>query len=134
MKIAASTSDGETIDHHFGNALGFVVLTIEEGKVVNTELRDLAEDPPPPVTEEPAHHSHDHHHENGENHQCRSGKLLNLIPDCSVVLSRGMCEEVYGKLQEAKLGPLLTDVVSIDEAVQAYAEGRLENHPELIRE
>ena len=40
MKIAVITDDGKTISQHFGRALHYQVLTIEEGKVVDREMRD----------------------------------------------------------------------------------------------
>jgi len=40
MKIAAVTNNGKTIGRHFGRALHYVVVTVEEGRVVyeNTKL------------------------------------------------------------------------------------------------
>lgn len=40
MKIAAITEDGKTISNHFGRAPYFLVATIEEGEIVQRELRD----------------------------------------------------------------------------------------------
>jgi predicted Fe-Mo cluster-binding NifX family protein len=40
MKIAVITDDGKTISQHFGRAPYYLVLTIEEGKIVNREMRD----------------------------------------------------------------------------------------------
>ena len=40
MKIAAITDDGKTISQHFGRAPYYVVVTVEEGKIANFELRD----------------------------------------------------------------------------------------------
>jgi predicted Fe-Mo cluster-binding NifX family protein len=126
MKIAAVTSDGKTIHPHFGEALGFIVVTLEDNKIVAKDVRNLAEE----LVQEPTPH---HNSNEGQPHQCRSGKLLELITDCNLVLSGGMCKGVFSKLQRAELSPFLTDVVNIDQAVQTYLEGRLENHPELIQ-
>ena len=40
MKIAVITDDGKTISQHFGRAPYYLVLTIEEGKIVSREMRD----------------------------------------------------------------------------------------------
>ena len=40
MKIAAVSEDGVTISQHFGRAPFYVVLTIEDGKIVARETRD----------------------------------------------------------------------------------------------
>jgi len=58
--------------------------------------------------------------------------MIAVIADCDVVLSRGMGRGMYQNLQQAGIFPILTTVPNIDEAVAAYLQGRLENHPELI--
>ncbi len=40
MRIAVITDDGQTISQHFGRALHYLVVTIEEGKITQRELRD----------------------------------------------------------------------------------------------
>jgi predicted Fe-Mo cluster-binding NifX family protein len=42
MKIAAITEDGTTISQHFGRAPLYVVVTVEDGKIVNKETRNKA--------------------------------------------------------------------------------------------
>ncbi|MEN6409046.1 MAG: cupin domain-containing protein, partial [Anaerolineaceae bacterium] len=39
MKIAFITDDGKSISQHFGRASYYLVLTVEEGKIVNREMR-----------------------------------------------------------------------------------------------
>ena len=38
MKIAAITEDGKTISLHFGRALSYLVLTVEEGVITQREI------------------------------------------------------------------------------------------------
>ena len=40
MKIAAISEDGTTISQHFGRAPYYLVITVEDGKVVSKEKRD----------------------------------------------------------------------------------------------
>ena len=40
MKIAAVSEDGVTISQHFGRAPFYVVVTVEDGKIVSREKRD----------------------------------------------------------------------------------------------
>ena len=40
MKIAAVSEDGVTISQHFGRAPFYVVVTVEDGKIVAHEKRD----------------------------------------------------------------------------------------------
>ena len=137
MKIAAVTNNGKTIGRHFGRALHYVVVTVEEGKVIARETRDKA-----------GHHDfsregegksdREHGHGSGRHHgfgagaQSRHARMLAAIADCEVVLSRGMGAGMHHNLQQSDIQPILTRVADIDEAVTAYLEGRLEDHPELV--
>ena len=40
MRIAAVTEDGITISQHFGRAPYYLVVTVENGKIVGRERRD----------------------------------------------------------------------------------------------
>jgi predicted Fe-Mo cluster-binding NifX family protein len=40
MKIAAVSDDGTTISAHFGRAPFYVVVTVEDGRIVARETRD----------------------------------------------------------------------------------------------
>jgi len=40
MKIAAVTEDGTTISQHFGRAPYYLVVTVEDGQIVNKEKED----------------------------------------------------------------------------------------------
>jgi predicted Fe-Mo cluster-binding NifX family protein len=41
MKIAVITDDGKTTSRYFGRTPYYLVLTIEEGKIINSELQDI---------------------------------------------------------------------------------------------
>ena len=58
--------------------------------------------------------------------------MIATIADCEVVFGRGMGTGMYHYLQQAGIRPILTTVADIDEAVTAYLEGRLEDHPEQL--
>ena len=42
VKIAAITDDGKTISQHFGRARHYLVFTVEDGRILQQELRDKA--------------------------------------------------------------------------------------------
>jgi predicted DNA-binding protein (UPF0251 family)/predicted Fe-Mo cluster-binding NifX family protein len=111
MKIAVVTDDEKTISPHFGRARGFVVLTIENGRVVDRKTR-----PRENGCDEQGHeHPHGHH----------CGELVELIADCALVLVCRMGGGLYGRLQAAGIRPVFTEVANIDEAVRALLEGTL---------
>jgi predicted Fe-Mo cluster-binding NifX family protein len=124
MKIAAITDDGKTISHHFGRAPYYLVVSIEDGKIVDRELREklghahfaneshATEAPGQPHGLDPA--SHDKHI-----------RMSQAITDCEALLCRGMGMGAYESMKVAGIRPVVTDIVSIDEAVTAYLEGRI---------
>ena len=64
MKIAVVTDDQATISRHFGRAQYYLVFTVEDGQVVQQELRSkLGHDQF--QHEEHQEHEHDHDHEHG---------------------------------------------------------------------
>ncbi|MBN1485255.1 MAG: dinitrogenase iron-molybdenum cofactor biosynthesis protein [Chloroflexia bacterium] len=130
MKIAAVTDDGETISEHFGRAYYYAVWTTEEGQLVNKELRDkmghhhfsgqgFAQQ------EDPRGHGF------GEASHDRHLNMIDVISDCQVLLARGMGRGAQHSMEQAGIRPVLTDIAGIEEAVQAYLAGSLEERPEL---
>ena len=130
MKIAAITDDGLTLSRHFGRARRYLVATVDEGQVQTTELREKA-----------GHHSfgpndHDHPHAGGPHgfdpaSRDRHARMLGTIADCQVLLAGGMGQGMYVALEQASIRPVLTDVEDIQEAIQAFVQGRLEERPDL---
>lgn len=125
MKIAVITEDERTISQHFGRAPYYVVVTIENGQIIARERRDKLGH---------AHFSNEsqaHVHQPGEPHgfdpasQDRHTRMAEAIGDCEVLLCGGMGAGAYASMQQRGIKPLVTDLRSIDEAIQAYLEGRL---------
>jgi len=131
VKISAITDDGQTISQHFGRAPYYVVVTVEDGKIVDRQLRDklghaqfhgepdLADPPGQPHGFGPA--AHDRH-----------VRMAESIADCEALLCRGMGAGAYASMQQRGIRPVVTDIVSIDEAVRAYVEGRIVDHTEML--
>jgi len=130
VKIAAITDDGQKLSRHFGRARQFLVVTVEDGKVVSQELRDKA-----------GHHTFGPHHEAGAGEggphgfdpasRGRHAQMLAAIADCQVVLAGGMGQGMLLNLQQTGIRPVLTEVQDIQEAIRAFVEGRLPEHPDL---
>ena len=125
MKIAAVSDDGETISQHFGRAPLYVVMTVEEGEVTAKETRQKG-----------GHHIFAAHHAEtapGQRHgydagsQVRHANMAETISDCQVLLAGGMGWGAYESLKSYNIETIATDVKDIDEAVQLYLEGKLEN-------
>jgi len=123
VKIAVITDDERTISQHFGRAPYYLVVTIEDGQIMQRERRDklghihFANDP--------------HEHPAGEQHgfdpaaQDRHVRMAAAIVDCEVLLCRGMGAGAYESMKQVGIRPIVTDIPGIDEAVNAYVAGRM---------
>ena len=130
MKIAIITEDGTTVSQHFGRAPYYLVLTVEDGKMVSKEKRNKA-----------GHHTFAAHHpesEPEERHgygagaQTRHASMAEAIGDCQVLLAGGMGWGAYESMKERSIETIVTDVESIDEAVSLYLSGKLPNLMERL--
>ena len=127
MKIAVITDDEQSISQHFGRAPYYLVVTIEDRKVVQRERRDklghahFANEPHAPE----AHEADPRGHGFDPAAQDRHGRMAAAIADCEVLLCRGMGAGAYESMKQAGIRPIVTDIPGIDEAVQAYMEGRI---------
>jgi len=124
MKIAAITEDGKPISQHFGRAPHYLVLTVEEGRIVNRDLREklghvhFANEP-----HEPGPPGQPHGTDPAA--QSRHVRMAESIADCEALLCGGMGMGAYQSMQERGIRPVVTDIESIDEAAMAYIEGRI---------
>ena len=108
MKIAVATTDGSAVSQHFGRSRGFLVFTVEDGKICNVEQRGLAVTP----------------HESGG---CKgsASSLAELLAGCSVLLCGGMGAGAAQSLQNLGLRPMVIAGVHDPEAVvRLFLEGK----------
>jgi len=134
MEIAAVSDDGVTISQHFGRAPFNVVVTVEDGKIVARETRDKmghAQFAGEPHTEE-AHGADPRGHGFDPAAQSRHALMAAAIADCEVLLVRGMGAGAYESMKQAGIRPIVTDVTTIDEAVEAVISGQIEDHSERL--
>jgi predicted Fe-Mo cluster-binding NifX family protein len=131
MKIAAITDDGKTISQHFGRARYYLVATVENGQIIGREMRDklghaqfasephAADIPGQPHGTDPV--SHDRHIQ-----------MAQAILDCKALLCRGMGMGAYESMKVAGIQPVVTDIMTIDDAILAYINGQIEDHVERL--
>ena len=130
MKIAIATDDGKTISAHFGRATHYMVVTLEQGKIVSREMRDKL------------NHDHfageEHAHEPGQPHgfdpasQSRHMQMAESIRDCDAMVCRGMGMGAYESLRYLNIHPILTEIKDVDKAVSAYLDGSITDQPERL--
>jgi predicted Fe-Mo cluster-binding NifX family protein len=131
MKIAVITDDGQTISQHFGRARYYKVFTLEDGQVKASEMRDKM-----------GHHDfagHDHEeihdprgHGFGAGAAGRHASMIGAITGCEALIVRGMGRGAYLALQEAGIKPIVTDIETIEDAVQAYLNNEIVDHSEWL--
>ncbi|HHX42715.1 MAG TPA: dinitrogenase iron-molybdenum cofactor biosynthesis protein [Chloroflexi bacterium] len=129
MKIACVSDDQRTISAHFGRAQYYVVVTVEDGTIVHREVR-------PKLGHQ--HFAGHEVHQPGNGHGMdpashdRHVSMAEAIRDCEALLARGMGRGAYLSMERLGITPIATDVESIDQAVLAYAQGRLENRNDRV--
>ena len=130
MKIAAITDDGKTISQHFGRAPYYLVTTVEDGKIVSSEMREKLGH---------AHFANEPHQEEaGQPHgfgpaaEDRHNRMAASIGDCQALLCRGMGMGAYESMKSLGIRPVVTDIAAIEEAVMAYVEGRIVDHVDQL--
>ncbi len=130
MKIACVTDDERTISPHFGRALYYVVLTIENGQVAGRERRDKLNHQHFAAGEHPGPSGAPHGFDAAS--QARHSSMAEAIADCQVLLCRGMGFGAHRSLEELGITPIITDIAAIGGAVTAYLNGSLVDHPERL--
>lgn len=118
LKIAIPTDDGETISSHFGQAIEFRVITLENNQVIHSELRPKAS------------HRHGDHSQTPGIHPGQ--QMVEAISDCQVLICGGMGTPAYNRARNAGLQVILTSLPSIQAALQAFAAGNLAHEEQLI--
>jgi predicted Fe-Mo cluster-binding NifX family protein len=127
--LAFVTDDGVTISAHFGRALHYEIVRLQEGKIVDRNRVDKA-----------GHHTwgegaHEHHsqegsHDQGHKHAAMTAPLAGV----SVLVARGMGMGAQQHLMTEGIEPVLTDLHTIDEAVEHFLAGTLVNNPRRLHD
>jgi predicted Fe-Mo cluster-binding NifX family protein len=128
MKIAFVSDNGDNVSQHFGRARYYVVVTVEDGKAVTREVRDKL-----------GHmHFAEHEEQHGSPHgygpeaQHRHGLMIEAVNDCEILVAGGMGAGALESIRAHGIRPVLTNIMSINDAVTAYVEGRLEDRSERV--
>jgi predicted Fe-Mo cluster-binding NifX family protein len=130
MKIAVITEDERSISQHFGRAPYYLIATIENGQIVDRARRDKLGHAQ--FGGEPHEHGAGQRHGFDPAAQDRHARMAETIADCDVLICGGMGAGAYQSMQARGIQPIMTDIASIEEAIQAYLEGRLIDRVERL--
>lgn len=131
MRIAAVSDDGVRISQHFGRAPYYVVLTVEDGKVLDREMRAKA------GHRTFAGQSHPEPAAGGRRgyapgSETKHRAMAETIGDCQALLTGGMGWGAFESLRAYGIEPVVTDVSDVEEAALRYAHGDLPNLMERL--
>jgi predicted DNA-binding protein (UPF0251 family)/predicted Fe-Mo cluster-binding NifX family protein len=130
VKIAVISEDGTTISQHFRMAPYYVVMTVEDGRVVGEEKRDKTGPhtaaPPRPDKAPGKRYVHD------VGALTMHDDVINIIADCRVLIAGGMGWGAYGNLKARGIETVITDVKLVGEAVKLYLKGKLPSIVERV--
>jgi len=130
MKIAIVTDDGKMVCKHFGRAKNYLVVTIDNGIVIDRSMREKMNHD---------HFAHGEHHEHGHgekgaseaSHQKHSS-MVQVISDCEVLISGGMGRGAYLSLEQLNIRPIITELDDINLVITKFIGGKLVNHTEFL--
>ena len=130
MKMAVITDEGKTISQHFGRAPYYLVLTIEEGKIINKEMREKLGHNQFSAAGTEEHH-HEQHGMDPASHD-KHAQMAGSISDCEALICGGMGRGAYESMRLLNIKPIVTEIRDIEEAAQAFMDGKLVDRTELL--
>lgn len=112
----------------------YTFFEISDGKVLNREQRDKLSHALFVGETHSDHEQHDHAQPHGFNPaaQFRHAQMANAIADCNTLLAGGMGNGAYESLKAAHFKPIITDIVNIEEAIQAFIDETIIDHQERL--
>ena len=129
MKIAIASENGTTISKHFGKATQYVIINIEDGKILSREIR------PKIAHLHPDCSKHKQCTCECRNQSCEASvydrhrtMIINIL-DCSVLLTGGMGWGVREMLTSRKIKPVITKCENLEDAVKLYL---MDNYPHTM--
>jgi len=130
MKIVFITDDEKTISRHFGRASYYLVIEVEDGKEINRDLRNKLGHRQF-ISEEQAHEHGQLHGMSKASHNKHS-QMVEAINDCDALICGGMGMGAYQSIQSFGITPIVTEMSSIKEALQAYLDGSLQDQRDML--
>lgn len=124
MKAAIASDDLKTVSAHFGMARHYLVYEIEGNVVKTKEQREKASHGTPAEDHRTMGPAQEHH--------SLHASMLSSVADCDAVIARGMGRPMYESIKASGKKAFVTRTLLADDAARALAEGKLDDHPELL--
>jgi predicted Fe-Mo cluster-binding NifX family protein len=124
-KVAIASNDQKRVTGHIGRCRSFVVYEISGDKIVNREIRENLF-----TNHRMMHQNHQHRGESEGRHS--HTHLINGLKDCNYLISRGGGWRVVEDLKQHKITTLFADVEMIEDAINMFMKGELQNDTDLV--
>ncbi|HEX3013301.1 MAG TPA: NifB/NifX family molybdenum-iron cluster-binding protein [Methanobacterium sp.] len=118
FKVAIASSNGKSVDQHFGQAADFLIFEIKENE--DFEFIEVRKNIPP--SDDP---------DLFENHDNALAKSVDLISDCDVVLASQIGPGAVKALLSCKIRPYSIPNLLIEKALKKLASSKLVSKPIL---
>jgi predicted Fe-Mo cluster-binding NifX family protein len=131
LKIAVVSENESTISQHFGRAPYYIILTVENGKVIKQEQYERG-------AAGTCACGHDHGESHSSSHggdpesEAKHNRMVDPIADCQVLIAGGMGYGAYEALKSRGLQVFITAQHSIQKAVELFSKGKLDNLMERL--
>ena len=116
FKVAVASSDGKSINQHFGQAPDFLIFEIKENQ--DLEFIEVRKNIPP--YDDP---------NLLENHDNALARSVNLISDCNAVLASQIGPGAIKALLSCKVRPYAIPDLMIEKALKKLASSKLVSNP-----
>lgn len=120
MKVAIATDDYKSVTGHVGRCNGFLIVTVENGEIKETEERENKF-----TNHGRGGHDHGQHH-HGEEHKTGHQRLAEGLKDCSHLICHGVGWRLVEDLTAAGIKPILTNEEDALQAALKLENGTLE--------
>jgi predicted Fe-Mo cluster-binding NifX family protein len=130
MKIAAITDDGINISQHFGRAPFYAIYTVEDKEIVGREMRDKMGHQQ--FVHQEGHLDETGRHGFGQGSEQKHAAMAAALNDVDVLLCGGMGWGAFESMKAAGIHTVVTDIVNIQAAVQAYLDGTILERTDLL--
>jgi len=122
MKVAIATDDYKSVTGHVGRCNGFLIVTVENGNIKETEERENNF-----TNHGRGNHGQGHgHHHHGEEHKTGHQRLAEGLKDCSHLICHGVGWRLVEDLTVAGIKPILTNEEDALQAAIKLENGTLE--------
>jgi predicted Fe-Mo cluster-binding NifX family protein len=129
MKIAAATDDLKTVTGHVGRCNAFLVYEVENGNIVNREVRENTFTHHKAGGHNHEHHEHSHDHEHHHHHSHEA--LAEALSGCSHLICCGIGRRAINDLEQNGISVIITEEQYAEEAAVKLSKGELKTNPEL---